>query len=61
MSARPHGTAWVSALIAGPRHFTDYPARRAALDALRVNRLPGVIRESRRIPRTKPARLAKRS
>jgi hypothetical protein len=29
-------------LIAGPRHFTDYPALRAALDALLVNRLPDV-------------------
>jgi hypothetical protein len=29
-------------LITGPRHFTDYPALRAALDALLVNRLPDV-------------------
>ena len=29
-------------LIAGPRHFTNYPAPRAALDALLVNRLPDV-------------------
>jgi hypothetical protein len=29
-------------LIAGPRHFTNYPALRAALDALLVNRLPDV-------------------
>jgi hypothetical protein len=27
---------------AGPRHFTDYPTLRAALDALLVNRLPDV-------------------
>src|SRR5688500_14922182 len=29
-------------LIAGPRHFTDYPALRAARDALLMNRLPDV-------------------
>src|SRR4051812_1116660 len=29
-------------LIAGPRHFTDYPKLRAALDALLVNRRPDV-------------------
>jgi hypothetical protein len=29
-------------LIAGGRHFTNYPALRAALDALLVNRLPDV-------------------
>src|SRR5829696_4403615 len=29
-------------LIAGPRTFTDYPALRAALDALLKNRLPDV-------------------
>jgi hypothetical protein len=29
-------------LVAGPRGFTDYPALRAALDALLVNRLPDV-------------------
>src|SRR4030095_16876393 len=30
------------ALIAGPRHFTDYPALRAALEVLLKNRLPDV-------------------
>ena len=29
-------------LIAGGRHFTDYPALRAALDTLLANRLPDV-------------------
>jgi hypothetical protein len=29
-------------LIAGPRHFTDYPALRPTPDALLVNRLPDV-------------------
>ena len=29
-------------VIAGPRRFTDYPALRAALDALLVNHLPDV-------------------
>src|SRR5262245_40463779 len=29
-------------LVAGGRHFTDYPALRAVLDALLVNRLPDV-------------------
>ena len=29
-------------LIVGGRHFTNYPALRAALDALLVNRLPDV-------------------
>jgi hypothetical protein len=29
-------------LVAGPRQFTNYPALRAALDALLVNRLPDV-------------------
>jgi hypothetical protein len=29
-------------LIAGPRQFTSYPAPRAALDAVLVNRLPDV-------------------
>jgi hypothetical protein len=29
-------------LIAGPRHFTDDPALRAALGAVLVNRLPDV-------------------
>jgi hypothetical protein len=29
-------------LFAGPRHFTDYPTLRAALDVLLVNRLPDV-------------------
>src|SRR3954468_3121434 len=29
-------------LVAGPRHFTNYPSLRAALDALLVNRLPDV-------------------
>jgi hypothetical protein len=30
-------------LIAGSRHFTDYPALRAAPDALLMNRLPDVV------------------
>ena len=30
-------------LIAGPRHFTDDPALRAALDVLLANRLPDVV------------------
>jgi hypothetical protein len=29
-------------LIAGGRHFTNYPALRAALDSLLANRLPDV-------------------
>jgi hypothetical protein len=29
-------------LIAGGRHFTDYPLLRATLDALLTNRLPDV-------------------
>jgi hypothetical protein len=29
-------------LTAGPRHFTNDPAPRAALDVLRANRLPDV-------------------
>jgi hypothetical protein len=29
-------------LVAGPRRFTDYPALRAALDAVLVNRLSNV-------------------
>lgn len=30
-------------LIAGGRHFTDYPSLRAALDVLLANRLPDVV------------------
>jgi hypothetical protein len=29
-------------LIAGPKHFTDYPTLRAVLDKLLANRLPDV-------------------
>jgi hypothetical protein len=29
-------------LVAGGRHFTDYPALRTALDTLLANRLPDV-------------------
>jgi hypothetical protein len=40
--AHTSGTSF-RVLIAGPRHFTDYPALRAALDALLAKRLPDVV------------------